>query len=114
MATTMTAPSRVAVRMKVNGVEYAAEVEPRLLLVSFLRDNLGLTGTHVGCDTSQCGACVIHFNGEPVKSCTLLTVQADGAELTTIEGIARTASTTRSRWASGRCMACNAATAPRA
>src|SRR5215207_4417185 len=82
MATTMAAPARVAVRMKVNGVEYAAEVEPRLLLVSFLRDNLGLTGTHVGCDTSQCGACVIHFNGEPVKSCTLLTVQADGAELT--------------------------------
>ena len=89
MATTMAAPSRVAVRMKVNGVEYAAEVEPRLLLVSFLRDNLGLTGTHVGCDTSQCGACVIHFNGEPVKSCTLLTVQADGAELTTIEGISK-------------------------
>src|SRR5215203_5400360 len=89
MATTMTAPSRVAVRMKVNGVEYAAEVEPRLLLVSFLRDNLGLTGTHIGCDTSQCGACVIHFNGEPVKSCTLLTVQANGAELTTIEGISK-------------------------
>jgi carbon-monoxide dehydrogenase small subunit len=89
MATTVTAPSRVGVRMKVNGVEYAAEVEPRLLLVSFLRDNLGLTGTHIGCDTSQCGACVIHINGEPVKSCTLLTVQADGAELTTIEGMAK-------------------------
>ncbi len=89
MATTATAPSRVGVRMKVNGVEYAAEVEPRLLLVSFLRDNLGLTGTHIGCDTSQCGACVIHLNGTPVKSCTLLTVQADGAELTTIEGLAK-------------------------
>jgi carbon-monoxide dehydrogenase small subunit len=89
MATTIAAPSRVAVRLKVNGVEYAAEVEPRLLLVSFLRDNLGLTGTHIGCDTSQCGACVIHMNGSPVKSCTLLTVQADGAELTTIEGIAK-------------------------
>jgi carbon-monoxide dehydrogenase small subunit len=88
MATTM-APSRVAVRMTVNGVEYAAEVEPRLLLVSFLRDNLGLTGTHIGCDTSQCGACVIHMNGIPVKSCTVLTVQADGAELTTIEGVAK-------------------------
>lgn len=88
MATTVTAPSRVAVRMKVNGVEYAAEVEPRLLLVSFLRDNLGLTGTHVGCDTSQCGACTIHLNGQPVKSCTLLTVQADGADITTIEGLA--------------------------
>jgi carbon-monoxide dehydrogenase small subunit len=89
MATTVTAPSRVGVRMKVNGVEYAAEVEPRLLLVSFLRDNLGLTGTHIGCDTSQCGACVIHLNGTPVKSCTLFTVQADGAEITTIEGLAR-------------------------
>jgi aerobic carbon-monoxide dehydrogenase small subunit len=89
MATTVAAPSRVAVRMTVNGVEYAAEVEPRLLLVSFLRDNLGLTGTHIGCDTSQCGACVIHLNGKPVKSCTTLTVQADGAELTTIEGLAK-------------------------
>jgi carbon-monoxide dehydrogenase small subunit len=83
------APGRVAVRMKVNGVDYAAEVEPRLLLVNFLRDNLGLTGTHIGCDTSQCGACVIHLDGQPVKSCTLLTVQADGAELTTIEGLAK-------------------------
>jgi carbon-monoxide dehydrogenase small subunit len=89
MATTVTAPSRVGVRMSVNGVEYAAEVEPRLLLVSFLRDNLGLTGTHIGCDTSQCGACVIHLNGQPVKSCTLLTAQADGAEITTIEGLAK-------------------------
>jgi len=89
MATTMMAPGRVAVRMKVNGVDYAAEVEPRLLLVNFLRDNLGLTGTHIGCDTSQCGACVIHLDGQPVKSCTLLTVQADGAELTTIEGLAK-------------------------
>ncbi len=89
MATTMTAPSRVAVRMTVNGVEYAAEVEPRLLLVHFLRDNLGLTGTHVGCDTSQCGACVIHLNGEPVKSCTVFAVQADGANVTTIEGLAK-------------------------
>lgn len=89
MATTTMAPGRVAVRMKVNGVDYAAEVEPRLLLVNFLRDNLGLTGTHIGCDTSQCGACVIHLDGQPVKSCTLLTVQADGAELTTIEGLAK-------------------------
>lgn len=83
------APARVSVRMKVNGVEYAADVEPRLLLVSFLRDNLGLTGTHVGCDTSQCGACTIHLDGQPVKSCTLFTVQADGAEITTIEGMAK-------------------------
>ena len=85
----ITAPGRVAVRMQVNGVDYAAEVEPRLLLVSFLRDNLGLTGTHVGCDTSQCGACVVHIDGEPVKSCTVLTVQADGAQITTIEGVSK-------------------------
>jgi aerobic carbon-monoxide dehydrogenase small subunit len=89
MATTVAAPGRVAVRMTVNGVEYAAEVEPRLLLVSFLRENLGLTGTHIGCDTSQCGACVVHLNGEPVKSCTTFTVQANGATITTIEGMAR-------------------------
>ena len=89
MATTVAAPGRVAVRMTVNGVEYAAEVEPRLLLVSFLRENLGLTGTHIGCDTSQCGACVVHLDGEPVKSCTVLTVQANGANITTIEGMAR-------------------------
>lgn len=89
MATTVAAPGRVAVRMTVNGVEYAAEVEPRLLLVSFLRENLGLTGTHIGCDTSQCGACVVHLDGKPVKSCTTLAVQADGATITTIEGMAK-------------------------
>jgi carbon-monoxide dehydrogenase small subunit len=89
MAETVTAPAKVAVRMTVNGVEYAAEVEPRLLLVHFLRDNLGLTGTHVGCDTSQCGACVVYVDGDSVKSCTLLAVQADGAEITTIEGLAK-------------------------
>jgi carbon-monoxide dehydrogenase small subunit len=89
MADTMTAPTKVAVRVAVNGVDYAAEVEPRLLLVHFLRDNLGLTGTHVGCDTSQCGSCVVYLNGEAVKSCTVLTVQADGGEVTTIEGLAK-------------------------
>jgi carbon-monoxide dehydrogenase small subunit len=72
----------------VNGTHYAAEVEPRLLLVHFLRENLGLTGTHVGCDTSQCGACVIYLNGQSVKSCTILAVQADGGEIMTIEGLA--------------------------
>jgi carbon-monoxide dehydrogenase small subunit len=71
----------------VNGAERSAEVEPRLLLVHFLRETLGLTGTHVGCDTSNCGACTVHLNGEAVKSCTLLAVQADGAEVTTIEGM---------------------------
>jgi carbon-monoxide dehydrogenase small subunit len=79
--------STVNVRLNVNGSEHSLDVEPRLLLVHALRDQLGLTGTHVGCDTSNCGACTIHMNGEAVKSCTVLTVQAEGAELTTIEGI---------------------------
>ena len=77
----------VHVSVTVNGAPKSAEVEPRLLLVHFLRETLGLTGTHVGCDTSNCGACTVHLNGEAVKSCTLLAVQADGAEVTTIEGM---------------------------
>jgi aerobic carbon-monoxide dehydrogenase small subunit len=77
----------VHVRLSVNGVERTLEVEPRLLLVHALRDQLGLTGTHVGCDTSNCGACTVHLNGESVKSCTVLAVQVDGAEVTTIEGL---------------------------
>ena len=77
----------VPVRLNVNGVEHQLEVEPRLLLVHALRDNLGLTGTHVGCDTSNCGACTVHLDGRAVKSCTVLAVQADGAEVTTIEGM---------------------------
>ena len=72
----------------VNGVPHSDEVEPRTLLVHYVRDNLGLTGTNIGCDTSSCGACTIHVNGESVKSCTMLAVQADGVELTTIEGLA--------------------------
>ena len=76
------------VSMTVNGEAVCGEVESRMLLVQFLRENLGLTGTHVGCDTSQCGACVIHLNGKSVKSCTMLAIQADGAEVTTIEGLA--------------------------
>jgi carbon-monoxide dehydrogenase small subunit len=79
--------SRVPVSVTVNGDPHTAEVEPRLLLVHFLRDTLGLTGTHVGCDTSNCGACTVLVDGESVKSCTLLAVQADGAEVTTIEGL---------------------------
>ncbi len=79
--------STVNVRLNVNGVEHSLDVEPRLLLVHALRDQLGLTGTHVGCDTSNCGACTIHMNGEAVKSCTVLAVQAEDAELTTIEGM---------------------------
>jgi len=79
--------STVNVALNVNGVEHDLAVEPRLLLVHALRDQLGLTGTHVGCDTSNCGACTVHMNGEAVKSCTILAVQADGAEVTTIEGL---------------------------
>jgi carbon-monoxide dehydrogenase small subunit len=77
------------ITVTVNGVRSTHEVEPRLLLVYFLRDVLGLTGTHVGCDTTQCGACTIHLNGKAVKSCTILAVQADGQEITTIEGLAQ-------------------------
>jgi aerobic carbon-monoxide dehydrogenase small subunit len=79
--------SPVRVSMTVNGEQRTAEVEPRLLLVHFIREHLGLTGTHVGCDTSNCGACTVHVDGDAVKSCTVLAVQADGAEVTTIEGI---------------------------
>jgi carbon-monoxide dehydrogenase small subunit len=75
------------VSMTVNGVASEEQVEPRQLLVHFLRDTLGLTGTHVGCDTSNCGACTVHVDGDAVKSCTVLTVQADGAQVTTIEGM---------------------------
>jgi carbon-monoxide dehydrogenase small subunit len=75
--------------MTVNGVEYTRDVEPRTLLVYFLRENLGLTGTHVGCDTSSCGACTVLMNGKAVKSCTVLAVQAEGAQITTVEGLAR-------------------------
>ena len=78
---------RVPITVTVNGQLHAGDVEPRQLLVHFLRDTLGLTGTHVGCDTSNCGACTVHLNGDAVKSCTVLTVQADDAEVTTIEGM---------------------------
>ncbi|HUC35536.1 MAG TPA: (2Fe-2S)-binding protein [Acidimicrobiales bacterium] len=77
------------VEMTVNGVRHSHEVEPRLLLVYYLRDVVGLTGTNVGCDTTSCGACTVLLGGESVKSCTVLAVQADGAEITTIEGMAR-------------------------
>jgi carbon-monoxide dehydrogenase small subunit len=77
------------VSMTVNGQQVSREVEGRTLLVQFLREHLNLTGTHVGCDTSQCGACVVHVDGKSVKSCTLLAVQATGAQVTTIEGLAK-------------------------
>jgi len=76
------------ITVKVNGKEYTSEVEGRTLLVHFLRDQLELTGTHIGCDTSQCGACVVVMNGDSVKSCTVLAVQANGAEIKTVEGLA--------------------------
>ena len=79
----------VPISVTVNGVKHEATVEPRTLLVYFLRDHLGLTGTHVGCDTSQCGACTILLNGRAVKSCTILAAQAEGAEIVTVEGLAR-------------------------
>ena len=76
------------VALRVNGTDQAHDVEPRTLLVHYLRDVVGLTGTNVGCDTSSCGACTVHMDGESVKSCTVLAVQADGHEITTIEGLA--------------------------
>jgi aerobic carbon-monoxide dehydrogenase small subunit len=79
----------IPIEVTVNGQKHQATVEPRTLLVYFLREHLGLTGTHVGCDTSQCGACTIQLNGRAVKSCTILAVQANRAEITTIEGLAR-------------------------
>ena len=75
------------VSIKVNGTLYTRDVEPRMLLVHFLREELSMTGTKIGCDTSQCGACTVHLNGMALKSCTMLAVQADGAEITTIEGL---------------------------
>jgi aerobic carbon-monoxide dehydrogenase small subunit len=78
----------VEIRLTVNGTEHQDEVESRLLLVHYLRDTLGLTGTHVGCDTSQCGACTVLLNGRSVKSCTVLAVQADGQDVGTVEGLA--------------------------
>ena len=76
------------ISVTVNGVQHTSDVEPRLLLVEYLRDVLNLTGTHVGCDTSNCGACTVILNGSAVKSCTLFAVQADGGEVTTVEGLA--------------------------
>jgi aerobic carbon-monoxide dehydrogenase small subunit len=81
------ASGKIAIQVKVNGKTYSREVEPRLLLVEFLREDLGLTGTHVGCDTTYCGACTVLFQGAAVKSCTMFAVQADGSEITTVEGL---------------------------
>ena len=80
---------KLPVKMTINGQSVSHEVEPRLLLVHYIRETIGLTGTHVGCDTSQCGACTITLNGQAVKSCTLFAVQANGATIMTIEGLAK-------------------------
>jgi carbon-monoxide dehydrogenase small subunit len=77
------------ISITVNGTEHRGEVEPRTLLVHYIREHLGLTGTNIGCDTSSCGACTVHLDGEAVKSCTILAVQADGGSVTTIEGLAK-------------------------
>lgn len=81
------------IQLRINGKEHESSVEPRLLLVHYLRDTVGLTGTHIGCETSICGACTVLLNGKAVKSCTMLAVQADGADITTIEGLASTCKT---------------------
>ena len=80
---------RRRVAVTINGTKHEHEVEPRLLLVNYIREQAGLTGTHVGCDTSNCGACTVELNGHSVKSCTVFAVQADGAQITTIEGLAK-------------------------
>ena len=105
-------PNKVPITLTVNGRSRAAEVEPRTLLVHFLRETLNLTGTKIGCDTSQCGACVVKMNGNTMKSCTAFAVQADGADITTIEAWPRTANSPRSRKPSGTITDCSAATAP--
>jgi aerobic carbon-monoxide dehydrogenase small subunit len=78
---------KVAIKVNINGVDHAAEIEPRLLLVHFLRENLRLTGTHIGCDTSHCGACTVIMDGRAIKSCTAFAVQADGRKIMTVEGL---------------------------
>jgi carbon-monoxide dehydrogenase small subunit len=85
----MREPERVPIKVAINGKQYELAVEPRLLLVEMIREELDLTGTHVGCDTTYCGACTVLLNGLPVKSCTVFAVQADGAEITTVEGLER-------------------------
>ena len=99
------------ITVSVDGVKYSDHVEPRLLLVHYLREVVGKTGTPVGCDTSNCGACTVLLNGESVKSCAVLAVQADGAEITTIEGMATTAACTRCSRPSTRSTRSSAATA---
>jgi aerobic carbon-monoxide dehydrogenase small subunit len=96
---------KIPVSVKVNGKLYSREVEPRLLLVELLREQFDLTGTHVGCDTTYCGACTVLFNGMAVKSCTMFAVQADGAEITTVEGLEKNGQLHPAQEAFGQCFA---------
>lgn len=82
-------PNKMTITVTVNGRQYTRQVEPRMLLVDFLRNELGLTGTHIGCDTSSCGACTVHLDGRSVKACTMFAVQADGRQVRTVEGLAK-------------------------
>ena len=102
-----------AISININGVDHAAEVEPRLLLVHYLRDVLGLTGTHIGCETSICGACTVLVDGQAAKSCTILAVQADGCNVTPSRDSRPMANCIRCRKGSGKSMACSAVTARR-
>ena len=101
------------ISLTVDGEKVADDVEPRMLLVQYLREKLGKTGTVIGCDTSNCGACTVHLDGQSVKSCNVLAVQADGAEVTTIEGLATNGSCTRCRRRSASATASSAASARR-
>ena len=102
------------IRFTINGAKKVAEVEPRLLLSHLIRRGVGLTGTHMGCDTTNCGACTVLVDGKAVKSCTMLAVQVDGHEIETVEGLATpSANCTRCRRASRRSTACSAGSAPR-
>ena len=102
------------ITVTVNGTGYTRDVEPRLLLIHFLRDELRLTGSHWGCDTSNCGACVVWLDGTPVKSCTVLTAMADGRQVRTVEGLAAQAGSTRCSRASPNATGCSAGSARRA
>ena len=101
------------ITVTVNGTEHTHDVEPRLLLVDFIRTTLGLTGTHIGCDTTSCGVCTVLLDGKPMKSCTMLAVQADGRAVTTVEGLKRRTACTRSRPRSRRSTGCSAGSARR-
>ncbi len=106
-------PATRSVTVTINGATRSAEVEPRMLLVWYIREALGLTGTHIGCDTTSCGACTVLVDGVPMKSCTMFAVQAEGCEITTVEGLKGPPVSTRCRRDSTRSTACSAGSAPR-